>query len=356
MPSIASFYGVGIDSVEISLSLFLLGFACGQFFGGAISDNFGRKKTSSLGLVGFAFLSFLIIFSSTIYELWVYRFFQALFGGIIVVNANATIRDLFNGQEAARVFTIVGTISMSAPLLAPAIGAGLIHFFSWKSVFYFFTIYALIIFFAVQLFIKESFIKTKKGFISSYVSVFANKNARGLIVLFPMIFSAMFIFISKSAFVYMEYFGVSSDFFPLFFGADVIFVMIMAKVNLLLMKRYKIFQIIKYAIYTQFIISIFLLIELLEPTLFMMFVLLTAHVSMLGFLFGNLNALILENFPTNAATATAVIGVLNFSVGAAIATLASLFHNGTLVPVNLGIFLLTMLAFFWVRRLSFHSF
>jgi len=37
-------FGVGIDKIELTLSIFLIGFAIGQIFGGVISDNIGRKK------------------------------------------------------------------------------------------------------------------------------------------------------------------------------------------------------------------------------------------------------------------------------------------------------------------------
>jgi len=350
MPLIAKYFDVGIDAIEITLTIFLLGFAFGQFFGGPISDKIGRKKTATIGLIGFCVLSFMIIFSNSIYTLWVLRFIQAVFGGMIVVNANATIRDMFSGKEAARVFTLIGTVSMVAPLLAPAIGSFLIHFFSWKSVFVFLGIYSLAILFLVQVNIKESYTKVQTSFIKSYMEVISNKKARPLIILFPIVFSAMFIFISKSAFVYMEYFKVSPDFFPFFFGADVVFVMMMARLNIKLIKRYEILSIIKVAIFVQFVISVFLLIELLEPTLFAMFVLLTAHVSMLGLVYGNLNALILENFPKIPATATALIGVLNFIIGAISATLVTLFHDGTLMPVSVGIFVFSSLACLQIFR------
>jgi len=67
--------------------------------------------------LGFAFFSFLIIFSSTIYELWIYRFLEAFFGGIVVVNAAAAVRDRFKGEEAAKVFSLIGTIRIVAPHL-----------------------------------------------------------------------------------------------------------------------------------------------------------------------------------------------------------------------------------------------
>lgn len=129
IPNMAKDFGVGIEKVELTLSIFLIGFALGQIFGGVFSDRVGRRKSSIVGLLGFAFFSFIIIFSNTIYELWIYRFIEAFFGGLIVVNANAVVRDIFHGQEAAKIFSLIGSIRSIAPLVAPAIGAVIIHFF-----------------------------------------------------------------------------------------------------------------------------------------------------------------------------------------------------------------------------------
>ncbi len=352
IPSIAEYFVVSIDKIELTLTLFLLGFAAGQLFGGAISDRIGRRKTSLVGLLGFSFFSFMIVFSSSVYELWTLRIIEAFFGGLIVVNANATVRDMFEGKEAVRVFTLIGTISMVAPLLAPAIGSFIIHFFTWKAIFIFIGTYALFVALMVYINLQETYTYVKQNVLESYISVIMNKKTRPLLLVFPVVFSGMFIFISKSAFVYIDYFGVTTNWFPMFFGADVLFVMVMAKVNLKLIKKYEAISIIKFGIFMQFLISIALVVALIHPTLIVMFILLTAHVSMLGLIYGNLTAIILEDFSKNAATATAVIGVMNFSIGAIVATIVTFFHDGSLSSVSIGIFITSLFAYFLASRIK----
>ncbi len=239
MPMMAVGFGVGIEKIELSLTLFMLGFALGQLFGGPISDSIGRKKTSILGLLGFSFFSFMIMSSTSLLELYTLRILEAFFGGLIVVNANAIARDLFSGTEAARIFTLIGIVRMIAPLIAPAIGALIIHFFSWQVIFFFLGVYALVVAFMVQVNIQETLVYVKQNVIKSYLSVITHPKAKELIIVFGIIFSGAFIFISKAAFIYIEYFGISTDWFPLFFGTDMIFIMIMAKINIKLNKKYK---------------------------------------------------------------------------------------------------------------------
>jgi DHA1 family bicyclomycin/chloramphenicol resistance-like MFS transporter len=56
IPDIAKSFDVSIHKIELSLSIFLIGFSIGQVFGGPISDRYGRKNGSIFGLLGYAFL------------------------------------------------------------------------------------------------------------------------------------------------------------------------------------------------------------------------------------------------------------------------------------------------------------
>jgi DHA1 family bicyclomycin/chloramphenicol resistance-like MFS transporter len=344
-------FGVGIEKVELTLTLFMLGFALGQLFGGPISDNIGRKKTSLLGLIGFSFFSFMIMFSTSLFEIYILRIAEAFFGGLIVVNANAIARDMFSGKEAARVFTLIGMVRMIAPLIAPAIGAFIIHFYSWQYIFMFLGIYSLFIAFMVQINIQETLVYVKQSAMQSYISVITHHEAKWLILLFGLVFSGAFIFISKAAFVYIVYFGVSTDWFPLFFGADMIFIMIMAKANIKLIQKYKIISIIKFGIFMQVLFSIVILLSLISPNLWVMFLLLTLYLGMLGIVAGNLTALILEHFPSHSGTASATLGVFNVTTGGLISTTVTFFHDGTLNSVAIGIFVTTILSYYLIYKI-----
>ncbi|HJE02740.1 MAG TPA: MFS transporter, partial [Aliarcobacter thereius] len=238
IPEIAKYFNVNTYQIELSLSIFLIGFATGQIFGGPISDRYGRRFGSIIGLIGYAFFSFLIIFSSSVYELWIYRFLEAFFGGITVVNAAAAIRDRFKGQEAAKVFSLIGIIRSIAPLIAPVIGAAIIHFFPWEGIFVFLTIYALLVAFFIYKDLPESFVKSSIGIIESYKSVLTHKTALKAMFVLALSFGGFFIIIARTSYIYIEHFQISTDLFPLFFGINFIILMFMIKVNVSLLKKY----------------------------------------------------------------------------------------------------------------------
>ena len=225
IPDIANAFNVSIEKIELSLSVFLIGFSVGQIFGGPISDKYGRKMSSVFGLLGFAFFSFIIIFSTTIYELWFFRFFEAFFGGIVVVNAAAAVRDRFHGVEAAKVFSLIGMVRSFAPLIAPAIGAFIIHFYSWKAIFIFLTLYALVVAFFIYKDLEESYTYSKQNVIESFKTVLSHKLALKAMLVLGFSFGGFFIIIAKTSFIYIEYFKIPTDYFPFFFGINFIVLM-----------------------------------------------------------------------------------------------------------------------------------
>ena len=349
IPEIAKYFDVNIHKVELSLSIFLIGFAIGQIFGGPISDRYGRKVGSIVGLLGYALFSFLIIFSSSIYELWIYRFLEAFFGGITVVNATAAVRDRFSGQEAAKVFSLIGMVRSLAPLLAPVFGAAIIHFFPWEGIFVFLTIYALIVAFFIYKDLPESFTYTKQNIIESYKLVLTHKKAMKAMLVLAISFGAFFIIIAKTSYIYIEYFGIKTDYFPLFFGINFIILIAMINVNVKLLKTYEAKNIAKYATLIQFCVGIIFLLIHKDMNLILTVIIIASYMSMMAFIFGNCMSLAIEHFSKNAGVASGVIGVLQFGLGALISSVALNFDNNGFFVIAFSITFLSIISFLIIR-------
>ncbi|MGJ0316853.1 multidrug effflux MFS transporter [Aliarcobacter cryaerophilus] len=349
IPEIAKYFDVNIHKVELSLSIFLIGFAIGQIFGGPISDRYGRRVGSIVGLLGYALFSFLIIFSSSIYELWIYRFLEAFFGGITVVNATAAVRDRFSGQEAAKVFSLIGMVRSLAPLLAPVFGAAIIHFFPWEGIFIFLTIYALIVAFFIYKDLPESFTYTKQNIIESYKLVLTHKKALKAMLVLAISFGAFFIIIAKTSYIYIEYFGIKTDYFPIFFGINFIILIAMIKVNVNLLKTYEAKNIAKYATLIQFCVGIIFLLIHKDMNLILTVIIIASYMSMMAFIFGNCMSLAIEHFSKNAGVASGVIGVLQFGLGALISSVALNFDNNGFFVIAFSITFLSIISFLIIR-------
>ncbi len=350
IPDIAKSFYTSIEKVELSLSIFLIGLSFGQIFGGPISDNYGRKKSSIIGLLGFSFFSFLIIFSQSIYEVWIYRFFEAFFGGIVLINTSAVVRDKFKGNEAAKMFSIIGTARSIAPLIAPAIGAFIIHFFSWKVVFIFLTIYPLILVFFVSKKLEESFTFVKQDVFKSFKEVITHKTAMKPMITLGISFSGFFILITKSSFIFIEYFKISTDYFPFYFSFSFFILILMTRINISLLKKFRIIFLIKFAIVVQILISILMVLNYKDISLIQTLIYMAIYMSMMAFIFGNTLAITMEYFPKNAGVASSVSGVLQFGLAAIITSIVINFHDETLLSIFLSTAILSTISYFIIMK------
>jgi len=333
MPEIARYLHVGIEKIEMTISIFLLFFALGQLIGGILSDRIGRRMTALIGLGFFTAADFALYTTSTLEELYFFRALQALSGGLAIVNSSAIVRDLFHGKEAAKVFSTIASITMIAPMIAPALGALVISYFSWNYVFLFLGIYSSAVFLIIFLYLPETGTKTHTKIFEAYKRVLSHKEALGYILALSFSFSGMFIFIEKSSFIYMEYFHVTKTLFPILFGANVLVMIVFTRLNIKMVRTYEPKTILAVGMGIQFIAGVILYAISYSPNILAVFLAMTIYVGILGVIFGNGIALALEFFKNDSGVANSVIGVSEFTIAGSIGFIASSIHTGTLIPI-----------------------
>ncbi|WP_347838457.1 Bcr/CflA family efflux MFS transporter [uncultured Draconibacterium sp.] len=351
LPDIARFFGVELNVAELTITLYFLGFALGNFIGGPLSDSFGRKTVALSGIALYGFSALLITRCTQIEYMLALRVLQAFGGGFATVTANVFVRDWYGGKQIARIVTIISMIIMLAPLFAPIIGAGLIHWFGWKSIFLFLFAFAVFLFLALGLLIPESRSPelitrriTAKQFLQKYRLFFSSKRSTVLLVAISLPMSGMYIFITAASFIYIEYFGISQMQFPLFFGANVVLNILLSFINTLLLKKYEPGKILRFGLLLQLFSGLWLLISVAvpQPQLWSVFSSIVLFIGSLGLVFGNGTATILNHNPELAGSANATIGIARFAFSAFIGSMLALFHTGNLIPFGLVLFLCSL--------------
>lgn len=343
MKIMADDLSTAIHYVEISISTFLFGFAIGQLLGGPLSDRFGRKPLIAVGLTLFSITSLMLTQTESIDQLLLLRALQAIGGGIATVNSSAIIRDLFSGEEMAKVLSMVAIVMMAAPLLAPVIGSFIISYFSWQVIFYSLAVYALTVLLLLFWKLPETNAAKQQGAAvahqnaqplsftklwQSYKSVLTHRQAMGYVMAISFSFSGMFVFITASAFAYMEYFSISPQVFPFIFGGNVLLMMIMNRVNVWALNHYSSVSILMVGLVIQMLCGAGLIItSYLEPNLYLIVALVMVFVGSIGLVAANATAGTLNFFPDISGSATAVIGVTEFTLGALMGILWSLLHE-----------------------------
>lgn len=125
------------ESVQLTLSLYLLGMGVGQFFLGPLADRFGRRPVLLISLVAYVLASLLAYLAPNVEMLIVARILQSFGATAGITLARTMIRDLHERDAAA---SLIGYVTMGmvvAPMIAPVLGATIDDLFGWRAILIF---------------------------------------------------------------------------------------------------------------------------------------------------------------------------------------------------------------------------
>lgn len=327
------------EQISTSVSIFFLGMAFGQLFGGPISDAYGRYYVIIVGLLFFSTTSILTIFTTDVSVLCLFRFLQAFGGGVVTVNIAASVRDYFSGKDSARILSLIGSVSILAPLVAPALGLGILVIFDdYRVIFVFLFLYAIAsLLFYIKYFKSQKNIikKTKITPIKNYLEVLLNKKTMLMIFAFVVSCSGNYCIISSSSFIYTTYFKLTSFWYVICFSLNIIVLLAVIRINIRLVKFRSPAKLLFFGLTMQLCFGTILFFMHESASVYVITPLIALYVGVQGFIFGNGVSVILDNFPKISASANAIIGSLQYGIGSASGLLANYFSDGTLFPVAL---------------------
>lgn len=342
MPALAESVGASVHRTELSISFFLFGFALGQLTGGPLSDRLGRRPVLLSGLVIFFLASLMIITADGLGQLLFWRLIQAIGGGACVVNSAAIVRDCFSGREAAKVMSTMAMILMLAPLAAPAVGSVLLYISDWWLIFVFLAAYAAFLFWLMGRHLPETRapdtpVASFRQVLRNYYSVLSHREAMGYVFAVAATFSGMFAFITASPFLYMAHYGLSPAVYPLVFGLNVIVMAGSNRVNIRLLASRTPQQNMRLGLTVQFLVAVCLTLLVLAgmDSLFSVVPLIMLFMGMVGLITPNAISSLLEHFGHMSATATALLGSIQFTCGALAGVVVSAFEIDSAWPMVL---------------------
>src|SRR5215468_12246592 len=135
LPSLARYFAVGVDDIQLTLSVFLVGLATAQLVYGPLSDRFGRRPVLLVGLAIYVVASIVCMLSPSVPVLVVARFVQAVGACVGPVLGRAIVRDVHGREGAARVLAYMSAAMALAPAIGPILGGFLEEWFGWRANF-----------------------------------------------------------------------------------------------------------------------------------------------------------------------------------------------------------------------------
>jgi DHA1 family bicyclomycin/chloramphenicol resistance-like MFS transporter len=225
LPDIGRSLSASPAAVQLTLSVYLVGYAVGQLVYGPLSDRFGRRPVLLISLAGYCAASLACALAPTIELLLLARACQALGSSGAIVIARAVVRDLYEGARAGRELALMGAIFSLAPVIAPSVGGLLQSGFGWRSNFVVLVLIGATAGLLVWLMLPETLRARSaeppgvRAMLASYREILSHRAFRAYLGLISISFGGVFAWISASPFVLQDLYGLTPFWFGFAFAA-----------------------------------------------------------------------------------------------------------------------------------------
>jgi MFS transporter, DHA1 family, multidrug resistance protein len=227
LPVLVQAFDSDVSTVQLTLSVFMAGFAASQLIYGPLSDRFGRRPVILIGLVLFFIASIACAYASSIEQLIGARFLQALGGCVGPVVGRAVVRDVFGRDRAASVLAYMATAMAVAPAVGPLLGGVLTEHVGWRANFVLLAGLAVTVFIGAWRLLEESNVHRDENalkptrLLGNYMILLRDRAYLGFALTTTLVFAGMFSFISGSSFLLVTELGLSPTAYGLCFGVVV---------------------------------------------------------------------------------------------------------------------------------------
>jgi DHA1 family bicyclomycin/chloramphenicol resistance-like MFS transporter len=358
LPSVQHDLSASATAVTLTLTSSLIGLGAGQLIAGPLSDAFGRRRPVLAGLVIYTIASVLCALAPDVWTLTVMRLIQGAAGAAGIVIARAVVSDLYSGVAAARYFARLMIVIGLAPILAPLIGGQLLHFTDWRGVFLVLAGIGALLALVTWRALGETLAPEARQ-ASGLKTMFAvlrvlarDRRFMGLTICFAVCFGAVFAYISGSPFVFEDIFGLSPQLFGVLFAANAVGLVTVSQVSGRLVSSVGPQRLLVVGVTTITLAGIGLMVTVLaHGGLAPVEICFLLIISSFGMVAPNATALAMAPYPHVAGSASALMGLTQFCIGAAVAPLVGVAGDHSAVPTA-GVILALVFAAGLVLALS----
>ncbi|MFT5133682.1 MAG: DHA1 family bicyclomycin/chloramphenicol resistance-like MFS transporter [Gammaproteobacteria bacterium] len=349
---------------QLIISVIFIGLAVGQLLYGPLSDSIGRKPAIISGTGVFMLGCLMSLFATTFSFMLAGRLLQGLgIAGPRIVTI-ALIRDKYEGREMAKVMSFVMTLFILAPVVAPALGQGIISFAHWRAIFALLLLLGLIsvCWFALRqpetLPVEKRVPLSLSRVLSAMWEVCSNRIALGYTLTAGFVSGLFLAFLTTSPQILQEQYQLGVK-FPFYFALIALAVGLASFVNGKIVMRYGMLLLCHRALYIFFILSLLYWFPASSfnghPPLWTFIGFLLLSFFCIGIVWGNLNALAMQPLGHIAGVGAAVVGSLSTLMSVPIGIFIGNSYDGTILPLLLGFILCSLSAIVlvtWTERTS----
>ena len=341
LPSLATVFGVPASTVQLTLSVFVIGFGAAQLIIGPLSDRYGRRPVLIWGLALYVAASLLCAFAQTIEVLVAARFMQALGCCSAIIIARAIVRDAYAPADSARVIARASSWLSLAPLTGPILGSYLQVAFGWRAAFVALSILSAIVLGAVIMRLPETNMHKNpratelRGLMANYRHVLGSRAFWAHVLPGALSYGSIFAFISGSSLVLIRVLGVPTQLFGYCFAFGVSGYLCGTIVCRRLLPRFgasatlRIGSTVSLAAGALFLAAVAVGLAHWSVVIVAMFLTMGAH----GINFPVSQSGSVTPFPQQAGTAAGLMGALVMLAAFGVGTIVGATFDGTLFPL-----------------------
>jgi DHA1 family bicyclomycin/chloramphenicol resistance-like MFS transporter len=344
-------------AIQLTLTATMIGFGLGQLVVGPWSDTVGRRLPLILATAVHVGASLGVAFAPDITGVLIFRVLQgigAAGGGVV---AMATVRDLFGGQPLVRMLSRLALVTSLAPILAPVIGSQLLAVLDWRGLFVALAGYGAVVVVLAAILVAETLpperrrVRGRTTAAQRYRAVLSDRVFIGVALIAGLLFSGLFAYLSASSFLFQTLYGFTAQQYGILFAVNSIGLAVSSQVASRLMRRFAPPRILAVSLplmaLAGFTAAAAAALDLgLGPILAGTFV----FVSCAGLSFPCIQVTALAPHGSEAGTAAALLGAINFGLASCSAPIVGVFGTETAIPMGLamGILLTVATALLWI--------
>lgn len=358
LPDIADTLGVSNSSVQLTLSIYFIGFALGVFCWGWISDIIGRRPAMLGGLVFYGIGSALCFYADTISILISSRFIQAFGAATGSIITQTILRESVSGNRRHGMFAQISAVIAFTPAVGPLIGGWVDQALGFRAVFFVLVVMSIGLFIYAYARLPETTQPAARQRIAIWPVVkriFASPTVLVYGLLIGGINGVLFSYYAEAPFIFIGHFQMTPGLYG-FLGIIVALASILgAMVSKRLITTHPPQQIIYIGCSVMLMGAFLLMIVCTLPlpiSMLAMSIMVTVFILLLGsgIALPNCLSLALVDFQDVIGTAGAIFSLGYYLLVSVITSGMSLLHNESLLTMPLYFLVLTIMMWISAKK------
>ena len=336
---------------QLVIGIYLLASGIGCLIPGVYADRFGRRPLVLFALASYAILSVVCVFINDFDVLLGARAVQGFLSAGLMVVPMAVIRDQYEGDQMARLMSLVSAVFITVPVLAPTLGQGVLLFANWRAIF--FTLAALSVMAAMWVYVRlpETLAREHRQdvrlrrVLSNMRGGLFDRQAIGYVIGGALLFGGVFGYINSAQQLLGEHFGVG-ELFPLVFGATAATMAFASIINSRIVERFGARRVSHTGVILFIAASVVqVYASQVHPGELAWFLpVMAVNLGLLGFLGANFSSIAMQPFAATAGAASSVQTFIRMAGAAVVGLAIGQAYDGSARPFAFSLLIASVLA------------